>query len=305
MRERLEEWFRDRLGQPRSIVAFERISVGHSRAMWRVQLDDGAGYVVRMEQGGVFGTSGDEERRIMDGLGRLGFPVARVRWVETTGAVTGRPFFVMDHLEGAPSDDRVVDHGTAADFVAVLARLHRLDGAGLGFDVVPPAPNDATHLQIDRWAATYRRASPASPLIEEAAAWLHAHAPPLDRVAVVHGDPGPGNFIHHGGRVLALTDWEFAHLGDPAEDWSFCLSMRGARTFPREEWLELYRIVAGVELSHEQWCYWEAFNLFKGACANRTCLDLFERGENRAPNMAIIGTTLHQVFLRRLVDLLA
>jgi hypothetical protein len=56
-------------------------------------------------------------------------------------------------------------------------------------------------------------------------------------------------------------------------------------------------------LDDERWRYWEAFNLFKGACANRTCLAVFEDGRNRAPNMAIIGTTLHQVFLRRLVDI--
>ena len=54
-------------------------------------------------------------------------------------------------------------------------------------------------------------------------------------------------------------------------------------------------------MTADRWRYWEAFNLFKGACANRTCLEVFEDGRNRAPNMAIIGTALHQVFLRRLV----
>ena len=56
-------------------------------------------------------------------------------------------------------------------------------------------------------------------------------------------------------------------------------------------------------MDEDGWSYWEAFNLFKGACANCTCLALFERGRNRAPNMAIIGTVLHRSFLRRLVDL--
>ena len=106
------------------------------------------------------------------------------------------------------------------------------------------------------------------------------------------------------GAVLALTDWEFAHVGDPAEDWSFCVSMRGSRTMPREAWLALFQQEAGVRMTDAQWTYWEAFNLFKGACANRTCLALFEAGTNRAPNMAIIGTALHHTFLRRLVDII-
>ena len=72
---------------------------------------------------------------------------------------------------------------------------------------------------------------------------------------------------------------------------------------PRERWLQLFREHADVDLSDDEWRYWEAFNLFKGACANRTCLALFESGVNPAPNMAIIGTTLHQVFLRRLVEI--
>ncbi len=97
-------------------------------------------------------------------------------------------------------------------------------------------------MQIERWADVYRSTSPLPvPLLEEGAAWLHAHAPPLERVALVHGDPGPGNFVHDGQRVLAFTDWEFSHLGDPTEDWSFLLSMRGARTMPLEDWLALIR----------------------------------------------------------------
>jgi aminoglycoside phosphotransferase (APT) family kinase protein len=105
--------------------------------------------------------------------------------------------------------------------------------------------------------------------------------------------------------VLALTDWEFAHAGDPAEDWSYCVAMRGSRTMARQQWLDLFAEVAGVRQSDVQWRYWEAFNLFKGACANRTCLALFETGVNRAPNMAIIGTALHRSFLRRLADVVA
>ena len=125
--------------------------------------------------------------------------------------------------------------------------------------------------------------------------------PAIDAL-VVHGDAGPGNVVQEAGRIVVVTDWEFAHLGDPAEDWSFCLSMRGSRTLPRETWLRLFADVGGFRMEEEGWTYWEAFNLFKGACANCTCLALFEGGANRAPNMAIIGTVLHRTFLRRLVE---
>lgn len=303
---RLAAFLSDALGGPVVVGEVSRIGVGSSRAMHRVDTDAGA-FVVRVEQGGVFGTSGAEEVRVMQGLHAAGVPVARVRWAEPTGAVLGRPFFVMDLIEGDPAD-AAMDPATAEDLVRALAALHALDwrAAALAFDVVPGAPGEATQAQVERWAAVYRAAVAAPvPLLEEARAWLHHHAPPLDRLAVVHGDAGPGNAITDGGRVLALTDWEFAHLGDPAEDWSFCLSMRGVRTMAPEAWRAVVARVAGVDMSPARWAYWEAFNLFKGACANLTCLDLFERGVNPAPDMAAIGTSLHLVFLRRLADLVA
>lgn len=307
-RDALARFLTGRLGGPAVVERVERITVGHSRAMYRVDLAGGATFVVRMEQGGVFGTSSVQEFEVMAALGTAGFPVAPVRWLEPSGAVLGQPFFVMDFVESdQAADERAIDATTATEFVTTLARLHALDwrAAGVPLGEPPDPPERATHDQVERWAGVYRRAAPTPiPLLEEAAAWLHHFAPPLRRAAIVHGDAGPGNFLHRGGQVVAVTDWEFVHLGDPAEDWSFCLTMRGSRTMPRAAWLDLFE-QAGVTLSARDWAYWEAFNLFKGACANVTCLDVFERGVNRAPNMAIIGTYVHQRFLRRLVDCVA
>ena len=304
MTEQLASWLETQTGMA-APIEITRIGTGHSRAMYVARGADGRRVVVRVEQGGVFGTSGREECAVMRSLHASGYPVARIAAEEPTGSVLGNAFFVMDFVEGAEdADERSLDEETATSFVQELHRLHLLDGSGFGFDIVPQRPSDATALQIERWRTAYRSATPVPiPLLEEAAAWLLHHAPPLDRVAIVHGDAGPGNFVHGGGRVVAVTDWEFAHLGDPAEDWAFCLTMRGSRTMPREEWLRLFREHAGFTMHDEGWRYWEAFNLFKGACANRTCLHLFEDGRNRAANMAIIGTALHQVFLRRLVDI--
>ena len=303
---RLADYLSSQRGEPIKILDVRRLSVGHSRAMHRVETDGGT-FVVRVEQGGVFGTSSGEEFGIMRGLAAAGYPVAPALWYESTGDVLGQPFFVMGFVEGAePADERAMDEATAADFVRTLAELHTIDWAAVAItpEIVPGSPSEATHLQIDRWADIYRSAAPQPiPLLEEAAAWLHRHAPPLDRISIVHGDAGPGNVVQADGRIVAVTDWEFAHLGDPAEDWSFCLAMRGARTMPRETWLALFERVAGVRLDEQTWTYWEAFNLFKGACANTTCLAVFESGANRAPNMAIIGTVLQRSFLRRLVEL--
>jgi len=123
----LARYLSEQRGQPTAVEDVRRLSVGHSRAMYRVDTDAGR-FVVRAEQGGVFGTSSAEEFAFMGALGRAGYPVAAVRWFEPSGSVLGQPFFVMDFVDGAElADEREMDEGTAADFVRLLASLHALD----------------------------------------------------------------------------------------------------------------------------------------------------------------------------------
>lgn len=276
-----------------AVVSTRRVSVGASRAMHVVTLRSGRRVMVRIEQGGVFGTTTADEVATISAVADLGIPVPPIVAVDLTGDVLGQPFFVMDFVDGngAP-DDREADD----DFVATLQRLH---------DAEPPAVVPAGD-QVGRWERVYRASAPGPvAVLERAAAWLRANAPvPPARLSVVHGDPGPGNYVHVGPRVAALTDWEFAHVGDPAEDWVFCLCIRGARYRERADWLALYERVAGVRLTPQQVHYWEAFNVYKGACANLSMLRPFVDGTNPAPNMAIIGVAMHGVFLQRLARLI-
>ena len=102
--------------------------------------------------------------------------------------------------------------------------------------------------------------------------------------------------------MIAFTDWEFAHVGDPLEDWVYLVTMRGAKTMSPAEWLVLFDRVAGVRVSDRELRYWSVFNFFKGACANLTCRRVF-RTVNPAPNMALIGTALHQTYVRQVASL--
>jgi aminoglycoside phosphotransferase (APT) family kinase protein len=304
----LAQWLGEQMGRVVEVAELRRIATGNSRAMWYVELAGGERFVARVEQGGVFGTSSADEYRFMQAASQLGCPVAAVRWLEPTGSVIGQPFFVMDFLDGAATarDDRAMSAELADDFVTRLHELHCTDWAReLPSDLrADGAAAEATHRQVDRWLQVYRDAAPLPvPLLEEGAAWLHHHAPACRSVGIVHGDPGPGNFVHDGRRVLAFTDWEFTHLGDPTEDWAYLVSMRGARTMGRDQWLSLFRKVAGVELTEDDLRYWSIFNFFKGACANLTCLAAF-RTTNPAPNMVLIGTALHQTYVRQTAGLI-
>lgn len=300
--QRLLDWLAHQLGWASNEATVVRISEGHSREMLIVRPARSAPVVVRLEQSGVFGTTGVEECRVMEGLRRRGVPVARILAVDD-GAVLGRPFFVMEFVDGS-SGQFPIEH-----FVDSLHALHRLDVADdvrTLFDRQPQSAQDATLGQIDRWSEVYRQSTVERVgVLEAAKEWLTRNVPGDGRVGIVHGDAGPGNVVHDGRRVLAFTDWEFAHLGDPREDWSFCVAIRGARTLGREKWLAVIEERTGMRFDVESWRFWEAFNLFKGACANLTCRFLYETGRNPAPNMAIIGTAVHRVFAQRLAGFIA
>ena len=120
----------------------------------------------------------------------------------------------------------------------------------------------------------------------------------------MHGDAGPGNFVHRDGKIVAVTDFEFCHLGDPAEDWGFCAAMRGRRDDGTRRLDPAYTEVLGFEMDEAGWRYWEAFNLFKEPVPTSPPLRVFADGSNPAPEHAPESAPrYHQVFLRRLVDL--
>ena len=301
MIEALTEYLTSQSETPVEVHSSRRMPGGHSRAMFDVSTSAGR-YVVRIERGGVFGTSSEAEVGLMQSLHAAGFPVAKVRWFEPTGKVLGQPFFVMDYIEADRSGDgRPVDDATATAYVRCLARLHALEPTAH----LPAVDRDqSTHILIEHWRNLGKSTgAPRVPLLDAAEMWLHQNAPPPKRVSLVHGDAGLGNMLSSNGEVIELTDWEFGHVGDPAEDWSNCMSIRGSKAMSAESWRGLFEREAGVKMSKEHWEYWEAFNLYKAACADRSCLGLFESGRNRSPDLAIIGAARHHMYLRRLVDL--
>jgi aminoglycoside phosphotransferase (APT) family kinase protein len=299
---RLAEYLSTQAGVPVAVHGSHRLTVGHSRAMFDVDTSAGR-FMLRIERGGVFGTSSPHEFNLMQSLHAAGIPVANVRWFEPTRDVLGQPFFVMDYIEAEqPDEEWTMDPTTAAAFARTLAGLHALEPTA---HLPTVDPEQTTHILIEHWRNVGKSSgAPRVPLLDAAEMWLHQHAPISRRVTLVHGDAGPGNVLSAGGETLALTDWEFAHVGDPAEDWSSCVSIHGSRTMSRDGWRSLLEREAGVKMTADQWDYWEAFNLYKAACANRKCLGLFETGINRSPDMAIMGTAVHHTLLRRLVDIM-
>jgi aminoglycoside phosphotransferase (APT) family kinase protein len=290
---RLAGFLSDELGLAIELADVTRLGTGRSRAMYRLTTTHGVRLVARVEQGGLFGTRTADEVTGTRGLRSAGVPVADIVAVDEAGHVLGHPMFVMEFVDGidtAPTPSAVLD-----DFIVQIDRMHHLSGTDeLGL----PARD-----QVDVWLERANVVEP-SPLLIDAAAWLRANRPSQAiATAPVHGDAGPGNFVHDGERVLIITDWEFAHLGDPAEDWVYIAKEKGAREMTPAAWRRRIGELTGWSVTDDEWDYWNALNLFKGACANVTALPIFERGITPTPDMLSVGTAMYHDHLRRLVDI--
>ena len=293
------------------VEPFERITIGHSRGMHRINVHytkDGEeirkSFALRAEQGGMFGGDTLIEVRLQRAVRNAGIPAARIRWVELDANVLGEPFFIMDWVEGSSGPP---DMATMERYILELHEMHKLDWrkAELPLRTTPSTPLHAMHQQIDHWLSVHHWGRPRpSPLIEEAATWLKINAPKNLRMCLVHGDPGPANFIHKDGSVQAFTDWEFSHIGDPNEDWLFLSAMRGRALKEPSEWRHLIQQITDTEITDSDWFYWDIYNHFKGSCANTSALRVFTSGANMAPNMAAIGTGLHMSMLQRISQMI-
>ena len=306
---RLGAWLSDKVGAPVTVERAVTISGGFSRLMLDVTWSsegESTRAVVRIEQGGMFASEGGREVVVMRAVADSGYPVPPVLWEETDAAVLGEPFFVMAWVDGvARLDDDALD-----DVLRGVAQLHALDQSVVdvvaAVDGLEPGagPAEAISAQLEHWHRVYRASAPHPvPLLERGFAWLEANLSPTGPSVVVHGDPGPGNALHDGSGIAAVVDWEFAHAGDAAEDWSYLALIRGRRLMTPAEWKERLLRTVGLDYDDDVWTAWEAYNGVKGACVNLTALDVFTASPRPTPDHLAIGVAVHLRFLGRVIDL--
>jgi aminoglycoside phosphotransferase (APT) family kinase protein len=141
--------------------------------------------------------------------------------------------YVMTRLPGealAPKWLKLPDYAPARTVMTkqcaqVLARLHQLPMASVANLALP---SGSTAELLDRMVANYRRFAVNSPIFDLIFAWLKERMVDRPASSIVHGDFRSGNFLVAPDGLVAVLDWELAHLGDPHEDlgWLCCNSWR-------------------------------------------------------------------------------
>lgn len=211
-----------------------RISGGQSNPTYRIGFG-ARRFVLRIKPPGPLLPGAhaiEREFRVMQALGPTDVPVPTVRWLEEDEAVLGRPFYVMDWLDGRVFSDCSLEGVSPADrremyldTARTLARLHAVRPDQVGLSGYGRA-GDYFQRQIARWSRQCRESTgPRIPALDALTDWIVRNAPPDDgAVAISHGDFRIGNMMFHQTepRVIAILDWELSTLGHPMADLGFC-----------------------------------------------------------------------------------
>ncbi len=106
------------------------------------------------------------------------------------------------------------------------------------------------------------------PVLFDAFLHLRRNKPkrPLPLV-LLHGELNPSNLIFQDGKLLALVDWECAHIGDPREDlaWFYFIDFAtGTRFFNSINYpggfLGYYNHLTGYDISQDELNYFQMFS---------------------------------------------
>ena len=152
-------------------------------------------------------------------LHQNGIPVARVHgWCDEPRAIVMDRVPGRDNFEGVPDDER---RQVMEDYIDVLARMHQLDvrqfsDAGI-VRAARPEQSDQIGLQHFEHQAYRTIKKRPDPFLEFALGWLARNrVDNQGRESAVVWDAG--QFHHLDGRIAAVLDIEFAHVGDPMMD---------------------------------------------------------------------------------------
>lgn len=180
-----------------------------------------------------------------------------------------------------------------------LGRIHQIP-----LDTLPGGLRDLSPEEdFDRLQGLLDQFGNASPVHQLGLNWLRENHPPGARRCLVHGDFRNGNLLVDERGLVAVLDWELAHVGEPAEDlgyicanvWRFGRSDKPVGGFGEyEELLAGYAGVAGHAPSLEEIRYWEVYSALGWGIVCLTMVDMYRSGQDSSLERAAVGRRMSE-----------
>jgi aminoglycoside phosphotransferase (APT) family kinase protein len=290
-----------------SVLGLGRLSGGASRETFAFDLvgpdpaADPRPLILQRVRAGALSASFtmDGEAALLRAAAARGVPVAPAVASSDDSSIIGAPFLVMERVEGETigrkllRDDEFAHARSVlvAQSAAALARIHEVP--------VDAAP----HLRADDPVAQLRglldMLGEPHPAFELAFRWLADERPDAadTRRTVVHGDFRLGNLMVGPDGLVAVLDWELAHLGDPMEDlgwfcvraWRFGSPLPVAGMGTYEELADAYAEASGVAVSADAIRWWEVLGTLRWGIICILQASGHLSGASRSVELAAIG----------------
>jgi aminoglycoside phosphotransferase (APT) family kinase protein len=287
----MREAFAAALGAPveRAVL----LAGGASKEAWAVD-SGGRELLVRRAAGGVIHRATltlEHEFEVLRAAHEAGVKVPEP--IAYLGEVEGREAFVMERIHGETIGRRIVKQpppGLDLQLAEELAKIHAIPRERLPF----LEQGDS----IARFYEELDSVGEPHPAIELGLRWVQERLPRHRDPLVVHGDWRIGNVAVDEHGLVAVLDWEFAHVADPVEDlaWPLVRAWRFGADHLRlggiaepGAYLERYAELTGIEVVEEELLVWEVFGNVKWAVGCLTQSRRHLNGQERSVELAVLG----------------
>ena len=321
-RDNLTAYLRDRFAEPDlQLTSFQPLAGGFGKQtiMFEVQGKALSGAcVMRRDLGGVSMLANDchlirDEYPVLKTMYARGFPAPDALWLDTEHKLLpGGDFIVMRRSPGKLPGNffgaRTAVPASLTDALAdIMARLHTmppLTELGDHTDSIclnwwKLSKRECTERYIRGWYELYLRSeNTPSPSVVAIFGWLLDNLP--DRKgppSLLHGDFGFHNFLFHEDKLSAALDWEFAHIGDPAEELGMVRVTTGA-SINWEQLMSRYIAGGGEPVDEKTLRYFQVWGLARNAAAANLASTLFTRGHADELKLAFLPYAHFPNFIR-------
>lgn len=241
-----------------------------------------------------------------------GFPAPDAAWLDTEHKLLpGGHFLVMRRASGTTGGDVFGASGKVGDeltdlLASSVGKLHSLPplrelgtvSEGIAPELWDLSLKEVTTRYISSIRDIYIREMIApSPAVLGFYGWLLDNVPDAPgRPVLLHGDIGFHNMIVDNGRLTAVVDWEFAHIGDPAEDVGYVRNTTGS-SIDWDRFMRVYRESGGGEISAERLRFFQIWGHLRNLTACQLTSNAFTRGTLDELKLAHVGHSMTPMFL--------
>jgi aminoglycoside phosphotransferase (APT) family kinase protein len=180
-----------------------------------------------------------------------------------------------------------------------LGRIHQIPLAAMPEGLRDLGMDD----DLDRLQGLLDTYGNASPVHQLGLSWLRQNKPEAGRRCLVHGDFRNGNLLVDEQGLVAVLDWELAHIGDPAEDlgylcgnvWRFGNTDKPVGGFgDYRDLLDGYRSVTGWAPTAGEMRYWEVYCALGWGVVCLTMIDRYRSGQAQSLERAAVGRRMSE-----------